>query len=209
MFNKIKKFFQAINGGSKNSKKTKYIILLAMIGIFLILISNIFSDKKEVPVDQDPFQQEGEETDSVDVMQKENSIDSEVKALENSYQKDLATMLEKIKGVSDVEVMVNVDSTNVNVYEKDLIKAKQSTEESDKNGGTRKVDDHTEETDVILIRQGDKEVPLLVQTKKPNVRGVFIVAKGVDHATVKKWVVESVAKVLEVPTHKVSVMPKE
>src|SRR5690625_6556456 len=48
---------------------------------------------------------------------------------------------EKIQGVSEVEVMVNLDSTNVKVYEKNLITGQQTTDESDKNGGTRKVED--------------------------------------------------------------------
>src|SRR5690625_6668223 len=108
-------------------------------------------------------------------------------------------MLEKIKGVSEVEVMVNLDATNSKGYEKNLIKGQQTTDESDEHGGIRKVEDQTEETQVVFVREGDREIPLLVQTKKPDVRGVFVVAKGVDHATVKMWVIESVAKVLDVP----------
>src|SRR5690625_7889355 len=100
---------------------------------------------------------------------------------------------EKIQGVSEVEVMVNLDSTNVKVYEKNLIKGQQTTDESDKNGGTRKVEDHTEETKAVLVRQGDQEVPLLIQTKKQTVRGVFVVAKGDDNATVQMCVIEDVS----------------
>ena len=104
--------------------------------------------------------------------------------------------------------MVNVDSTNVNVYEKDLIIRNSKTDETDRNGGMRKVEDETKETKLVYVRQGDQEVPVLVQTKKPEVRGVFIIAKGVENATVKKWIVESVSKVLDVPTYRISVMPK-
>src|SRR5699024_11093288 len=143
-----------------------------------------------------------------ETISEETSTTTEVGELETSYEKDLQDMLEKIQRVSEVEVMVNLDSTNVKVYEKNLISGQQTTDESDKNGGTRKVEDNTEDKNVVLVRQGDKEVPLLIQTKKPEVRGVFVVAKGVDHATVKKWLVEATARVLDVPTHKVSVMPK-
>ena len=94
------------------------------------------------------------------------------------------------------------------MFEKNLITGKQITDEKDKNGGNREIEDHTEETEVVLVRQGDQEVPLQVQTKKPTVRGVFVVAKGVDHAEVKKWVVDSTSRILDVPTHRVSVMPK-
>lgn len=138
----------------------------------------------------------------------EVSLITNVSEIEAHYEKSLQTMLNQIQGVSEVEVMVNVDSTNVQVYEKDLIVGKQSTEETDKNGGRRTVEDETQETKLVFIRQGDQEVPVLVQTKKPEIRGVFIIAKGADNATTKQWIIESVSKVLDVPSYKISVMPK-
>ena len=138
----------------------------------------------------------------------EVSLITNVSEIEAHYEKSLQTMLNQIQGVSEVEVMVNVDSTNVQVYEKDLIVGKQSTEETDKNGGRRTVEDETQETKLVFIRQGDQEVPVLVQTKKPEIRGVFIIAKGADNATTKQWIIESVSKVLDVPSYKISVMPR-
>src|SRR5699024_10542431 len=123
--------------------------------------------------------------------------------------KDLTAMLENIDKVANVEVMVNLDSTKVKVYEKNLITSQQTTDETDTQGGMRKLEDQSEETETVLIRQGDKETPILVQTKKPNVRGVFVVADGVEDIEIKKWVIEAVSRVLDVPTHRVSVMPKK
>lgn len=210
MKEKIRSFFQSIKSNNDNkqgSKKIKYLIVIGLIGLLLIILGNTFtSTPKEVK--QNSFKKGSEENAIEEVVSKEVSAESEVGELEASYEKDLQAMLNKIKGVSEVEVMVNIDSTNVKIYEKNLIKGQQTTDESDKNGGIRKVEDETEETQVVLVRQGDQEVPLLIQTKKPNVRGVFIVAKGADHATVKMWIVETTSKVLDVPTHRVSVMPK-
>ncbi len=70
------------------------------------------------------------------------------------------------------------------------------------------VEDENEEQQVVLVRQGDQEVPLLVETRKPEVRGVLVVAKGAEQATVQEWVVQAVSRVLDVPTHRISVMPK-
>lgn len=188
--------------------KTRYLIVIALIGLLLLLLGNVLKPKESEIVQESREDKEIQEIASEEVS-KETSTSLLVSELETSYEKDLEMMLDKIKGVSEAEVMVNLDSTNIKVYEKNLIKGQQTTDESDKNGGIRKVEDQTEETQLVQIRQGDQEVPLLVQTKKPNVRGVFVVAKGVDHATVKMWVVEAIAKVLDVPTHKVSVMPKK
>lgn len=203
----LQKFLQSISGDNQQSKKTGYLIIIALIALFLLILGNTFSSSKQKNNNEleikDPLEQNTKETAA-----KETSNELLADELEVSYEKDLQEMLEKINGVSEVDIMVNLDSTDIKIYEKDLIKGQQTTDETDKNGGIRKVEDHTEESQIVLVRQGDQEVPLLVQTRKPNVRGVFVVAKGVDQASVKMWVVETIAKVLDVPTHKVSVMPK-
>lgn len=194
---KIEKFL-------KENNKRKYIIAIALIGIVLIMMSNMFYSSNEL---NDPL---NIETDAQlhDEEIEEVSLITNVTEIEVSYEKDLQMMLNQIKGVSEVEVMVNVDSTNVNIYEKDLILGTQTTDETDNNGGMRNVEDETKETKLVYVRQGDQEVPVLVQTKKPQVRGVFIIAKGVENSTVKKWIIESVSRVLDVPSYRISVLPK-
>lgn len=207
---KLKYFFQSrIPTDKVLSKKTKYLIIVALLGLLLLILGNAFNPSSSKTITEPQTENlPGDEETAKETISKETTKESIVAELETSYEKDLQTMLNNIKGVSEAEIMIQLDSTDVKVYEKDLIKGQQTTDETDKNGGIRKVEDHTEETNVVLVRQGDQEVPLLVQTKMPEVRGVFVVAKGVDHATVKMWVLEAVSKVLDVPTHKVSVMPK-
>lgn len=176
----------------------------------MLILSNVFSDGTEKSqrnneVLQESMEQPNEETSGVETNKEGVAFEEE---METSYEKELEDMLNKIQGVSEAEVMVNLDSTNIHVYEKNLIKGSQTTEESDQHGGDRTVEDQTEESQVVLVRQGDREVPLLVQTKKPEVRGVFVIAKGAENKTVENWIVESVSRVLDVPTHRISVMPK-
>jgi stage III sporulation protein AG len=52
-------------------------------------------------------------------------------------------------------------------------------------------------------------VPVVVETKKPDIRGVLVVAKGAENIQVKKWIVEAVTRVLGVSSHRVSVVPKK
>ncbi|WP_240510200.1 stage III sporulation protein AG [Virgibacillus profundi] len=207
----FEKFFQQKNDDGKKkppSKKIGYIIILGLVGLLLIILGNVFSSPSEPGSDNQMGVQIEQGEQGVQETSAEESVTSDVDELESSYEKDLEAMLNKIQGVSETEVMINLDSTNVKVYEKNLIKGQQKTDESDKNGGTRIVEDHTEDSQTVLVRQGDKEVPLLRQTKRPEVRGVFVVAKGADHATVKQWMIEAISRVLDVPTHRVSVMPK-
>ncbi|RDW19159.1 stage III sporulation protein AG [Oceanobacillus arenosus] len=210
MKQKFENFFRSKSTNSGNhpiSKKTGYIIVLGLIGLLIIVLSNFFSPtKEEAEIDQALINPQPEDVEVTSA--EESPLTSDVAELEKSYERDLEAMLNKIQGVTDAEVMVNLESTKVNVYEKNLIIGEQSTDENDRNGGTRKVEDRTEESQIVFVRQGDKEVPLLVKTERPKVSGVFVVAKGADHATVKSWIVEAVSRVLDVPTHRVSVMPK-
>lgn len=206
LINKLQEFLKdKLNG----SKKTGYVILIGLVALLVILMGNIFSSSSQKDLGQDMPRLELEsESQSEEVSSHDSGTTSDVSVLEANYQKQLKEMLDKIDGVSEVEVMVNLDSTDVKVYEKNLIKGTQQTEENDRNGGTRNIDELTEETQTVIVRQGDQETPVLVQTKKPKVRGVLVVAKGVESATIKQWVVEAISRVLDVPTHKVSVNPK-
>ena len=71
-----------------------------------------------------------------------------------------------------------------------------------------RVEDESLDEKTVIIREGDKETPVVLRTEKPKVRGVLVVAKGVDNIQVKAMVKEAVIKALDVPAHRVSVSPK-
>jgi stage III sporulation protein AG len=50
---------------------------------------------------------------------------------------------------------------------------------------------------------------LVVKTVKPKIRGVVVVAKGAENATVKKLISDAVERGLEVPAHRISVVPRK
>lgn len=68
---------------------------------------------------------------------------------------------------------------------------------------TKPVEDQT-----VLIRKNNNEEPLLIQTRNPEIRGVLVIAEGVDQIQVKQMVIDSVSRLLDVSTHRIAVMPK-
>ncbi|MDC3414428.1 stage III sporulation protein AG [Aquibacillus sp. 3ASR75-11] len=213
MKNPLKNWLSSIHfkqDDTNKSNKVGYILIIALTGVLLLIVSNIFQPSKEEAAPPLPSENESKDIqgEKETILQKDDNKSEFVKSIESQYEKDLETLLNKIQGISDADVMVNLDSTKQKIYEKNLILGQQSTEETDKNGGERIVEDVTKEQQVVLVRQGDKEVPLLVQTKKPEVRGVLVVAKGVENIQIKKWVIDAVSRVLDVPTNQISVMPK-
>lgn len=210
MKNKLDSFFRPNNEQNdkenkdkKPSKKIGYLIILGLTGLLLLFISNMFSSSEEPEISQEPPSDQSEPTGG-----EEEMASTDISQLEEEMSGQLATMLNKIQGVNDAEVMVNLDATSEQIYEKNQTRGQQTTDETDQNGGSRVVEDQTEESQVVLFRSGDQEIPLLVQTKQPEVRGVFVVAKGAETPSLKNQVIEAVSRVLDVPTHKISVMPK-
>ena len=211
MKNPLEALFSQLKLRDNGNKPTKlgYILIIALAGILILIVGNMFQTPTENENPSPLTQNVEEEPNEQEVLSTKDENNSNIVAdLVESYETDLTELLEVMEGVSEVEVMVNLDSTNQKVYEKNLIVGTQSTEETDQNGGQRVVEDVTEEQQVVIIRQGDKEMPLVVQTKKPEVRGVLVVAKGVENLQVKQWVTEAVSRVLDVPSHRISVQQK-
>lgn len=194
-------------GGGEN-KRYHYVLLVVFLGIGIMIISNVLSqDETDNSI---KAMKNSNDTAEVEVFRSKDSIETKIiEEYERRYETQLKEALEGIVGVSDVTVVVNVDATEKLILEKNTTLRSQTTEEKDREGGERKVEDQSSDTQVVIIREGDKEAPIIIETKKPKIRGVLVVAKGADNIQVKKWILEAVTKLLDVPSHRVSVMPKK
>ncbi|MEJ8776499.1 stage III sporulation protein AG [Pseudogracilibacillus sp. ICA-222130] len=198
----IIKWIKYVVSWIEKDKKNKYILLIGLIGMLVLFIGN---NNKKIEEPNDVYIQEQDAQKETETIHVE---DEHIRVLEEQYEQSLQHILNKMNGIQDAEVMINIDSTNVQIYEKDHLTQKQQTEEQDTNGGTRQVEDESKETKIVFVREGEKEVPLLTQLKKPEVRGVLIIANGVQSANKQKEVIDAVAKVLDIPTYKISVQQK-
>lgn len=203
-------------GENQSDEKTndknyqKYLLVLLAIGIAFMLISNLLqsrpSNEKAAPV---LGSVKSEEKDAAVFGQKKIEGSGEMADYEASYENQLKEALEHIVGVEDVTVMINLDATETKVLEKNTVVQSQQTDEVDREGGKRKVEDMSRDEQVVIIRNGEQETPIVLKTKKPEIRGVLVVAKGAENLKVKQMVIEAVTRVLDVPNHRVSVLPKK
>ncbi|MCG4627797.1 hypothetical protein, partial [Anaerostipes hadrus] len=95
------------------------------------------------------------------------------------------------------------------VYEKNATIRNETTTETDKNGGERKIDSISKDDKVVIVQNGDKEVPLVTETRKPEITGVLVVCSGGGDVSIQKSVKEAVASALDIASYRVSVMPKK
>ncbi|MFO7289493.1 stage III sporulation protein AG [Planifilum fulgidum] len=204
LFDRLEKMWGGGEQGAKRVNTFRWLILIGCLGAALMILSSFFSVEREVPGDSSSADLKG---DSVPAAAFGNK-DMTMQDYEEMYESQLRDVLGKIVGVENVSVMVNLESSEETVVEKDRRETEQVTEESDKKGGTRKINEHTVEDKVVLYRTDEGEKPIVVKRIKPRVRGVLIVAEGAEDLKRKALIIEAVQRVLDVPVHRISVMPR-
>ncbi|WP_057911772.1 stage III sporulation protein AG [Peribacillus muralis] len=189
-----------------------YALIVVLLGAGIMMAGNLLttnqtgqtSDVKTV------FNNKQADKDDVETFgQKNQSEFKSTKDYEIYLQNEMKEALESIAGVQDVKVIIYVDASEKKVYERNKVTQKQVTEETDQEGGKRTVEDTSVDEQLVLVKSGEKEGPIISETKKPSVRGVLVVAKGAENIQIKKWIIEAVTRSLDVPSHRVSVMPKK
>lgn len=205
----LKKNLQSDEYTSKNKKiPPQFLLGFLVIGIIFIVGSNFFGHQ-ETTEEVIPTFKEVTEEESVETFGKVKESIVSLDEYKEQYETELTDILNEMSGVKNVQVIVTLSSSEKKVYEKNTTTHNQQTTESDKQGGTRQVDDESIEEQVVIVNNDGNETPVVVQTEPPVVKGVLIVATGMENLKIKERVIEAVTRVLDVPRHKVSVQPKK
>ncbi|MGP7816199.1 stage III sporulation protein AG [Niallia sp. 01092] len=207
----LKKWMTKDGAEGKKQGKMQYLIIIVLFGAAIMLLSNMFG-KDNSRTDVQAFSNASEASGNAaeeTFGQKSGGNNSGITNYEEAYKAQIKEAINHIVGVKDATVYVNVDATEKKVYEKNTNSQTQTTEETDPQGGKRQVEDSSTEQQLVVVQNGDKQVPVVVETKKPTIRGVLIVAKGAENIKIKSMIIEAVTRALDVPSHRVSVMPKQ
>lgn len=205
----IKKNITSNEYSSKNRKiPPQFLLGFLVIGIVFIVGSNFFGNQDPAEDAIPTFNQINTDNEAVETFGKVKETttldDYKVK-----YELELTNILNEMSGVKNVQVVVTLGTSEKKIYEKNTTTHNQQTTEEDKQGGTRQVDDESIEEQVVIINKDGNETPVVVQTEPPEVKGILIVATGIENLKIKERVIEAVTRVLDVPRHKVSVQPKK
>ncbi len=207
---KITAFFQ----GGENSdgfwkkpqaKMLNLLIMIGAAGVLLIILSNAF-----VPAKPEPQPETRSETPGSGVA----TGDSErlnISTAEEMLNRHLEKTLARIEGVGEVEAAVNLASTTEMEYAVNTTTSNRATQEKDPRGGNRTITEVNENGQLVLLRESEssKEAPVVIREIKPEVRGVMVVAQGAGDPQVKAGLIYAIQVYLDVPVHKVVVLPKE
>ncbi|HIW31520.1 MAG TPA: stage III sporulation protein AG [Candidatus Paenibacillus intestinavium] len=201
----IEKWFGGGPGGEKRVKVIQGLVIVGAIGIFLMLINSFFSLEKIDTGDQQPPTVSATE----EVFRNGDTAASSFATVEGPLEERLKEILEKMVGVGKVSVMVTVESTEEKVVERNLSTSESSTEENDRNGGTRHITTVTSDGQVVLYQASGGQQPLITKIINPRIRGVLIVAEGAEDAAVRKLIIQAVEKGMNVVPTRISVVPSK
>lgn len=207
---KIEELLGGGPGGSKRIRTFRWLVLIGLVGCGLMILNTFpFLSVKNVdpilPGRASPPPGEAQET----FLGGGGKDGTSFRDYEHAYESQLKDILTKIVGVGEVEVLVTIDSTEEITVEKNTRDSQQVTNETDPGGAKRHITNITRSGDPVVMQQDGKDAPLVTKTIKPKVRGVVIVAKGAENLTVKKLIVEAVERGLDVPPHRISVVPRK
>jgi stage III sporulation protein AG len=207
----LESFIGGGSGGPRRVKAFRWLVLIGLIGAVMLLAASLMNVKTVDPAKDPNLSPPHDE----DIPQQETFLGSDDKKgnsftdIESEFEGRLKDLLERIVGVGTADVMVTVDSTEETVVQLNEKTMSQITEETDRNGASRHITDITKDGQVVLYEVSGSQSPIVVKKVKPRIRGVLIVANGAENATVHKLIAEAVSRGLDVPIHRISVVPRK
>ncbi|MFF2090252.1 stage III sporulation protein AG [Paenibacillus sp. NPDC058174] len=192
-------------GGKKRIKTLHILLVIGLIGAALMVMNSFLSFNKVEPSAHDPNPAPTEEAAWSAGAKEGSTFD----LIEQPLEQRLKEILEKIVGVGTVDVLVTVDSTEEIVVKENDKESQSVTDENDKNGGRRHITSITKEGQVVITEVSGDQKPIVTKTINPRIRGVLVVAKGAENATVRRLIIDAVEKGVNVPANRISVAPSK
>lgn len=176
--NKIKGMFQEKNSKRKIENLVVFVIILI---VTIIIINLIFKDEKK-------------ENDNTSEIQNNENVKLATSKEDDTYNLEakLEEILKKINGVGNVKVLLTYSETSKTVAMYNEDSTKNDTEETDKQGGNRKVSETSTKKEVIYQEVNGQKIPVTQNIINPKIEGAIITAVGAQNTQVKENIIQAV-----------------
>ncbi len=202
--NKLKSIIGDGNNDGNNKKKIENLVFLVIVLIITVVVINYIwngnkSSNKTITNSAGRQLASSKTSQDADSNQSSSSINSE------SLERRLEDILKNIDGVGDVKVFINYSESSETVAMYNENSKKSTTEETDKSGGVRKVEETDSQKEVIYQEQNGNKTPIVQKTIEPKIEGAIITAKGASNINVKTNIIQAVEAATGLATHKIQV----
>lgn len=182
--------------GSSNNKKTieNLVVFIIILIVTVVMINYIWNGKEKEKTQKQNL-----------VGAKTLAEEPEKSQVDDDMESKLENILSKIKGVGEVKVAVMYSKTSeiVPMYNEDS--SEKLTEETDSNGGNRKVEETTVKKDIIYEENSGVKSPITQSIISPTIEGAIITAKGAGDAQIKANIIQAVEAATGLATHRIQV----
>ena len=202
--NKLKSIIGDGNNDGNNKKKIENLVFLVIVLIITVVVINYIwngnkSSNKTITNSAGRQLASSKTSQDADSNQSSSSINSE------SLERRLEDILKNIDGVGDVKVFINYSESSETVAMYNENSKTSTTEETDKSGGVRKVEETDSQKEVIYQEQNGNKTPIVQKTIEPKIEGAIITAKGASDINVKTNIIQAVEAATGLATHKIQV----
>lgn len=187
----------------------RWLIILGLIGAALMILNSFIHVKEIDPTNEGRASPDQQQPAKQTFLGGGSGDNSKFRDYEQAYENQIKDILQNVVGVGDVQVLVTIDSAEEIEVEKNNKDSQQVTNEKDTNGATRNITEVTRSGEVVLYQVSGEQHPLVLKYIKPKIRGVVVVARGAENVTVKKMISEAVERGLDVPPHRISILPRK
>lgn len=172
-------------------------ILIGLVSLIAIGMSFIYLGK-------------GSETPAQSILQaksaaSDQTTETKIGALEKELEKKLQADILQMDGVGKVQVSVSFATGLKSEYARNDNVTKNTSKETDKNGGTRETTQVTENNQVVLPNGSSQ--PVLVMEDRPEIAGVLVIAEGARDPKVREGIHTAVQTLLNIPSARITVVP--
>lgn len=182
--------------GSSNNKKTieNLVVFIILLIVTVVMINYIWNGKEK------------EKTQKQNLVGAKTLAEEPKKSqVDDDMESKLENILSKIKGVGEIKVAVMYSKTSeiVPMYNEDS--SEKLTEETDSNGGNRRVEETTVKKDIIYEENSGVKSPITQSIISPTIEGAIITAKGAGDAQIKANIIQAVEAATGLSTHRIQV----
>lgn len=132
--------------------------------------------------------------------------DNAVARMEKEMAADLEHILGQVEGAGRVRVQVALAGAVEREYASDQTVNRTMTEEQDRAGGSRLVNQVEESNKIVAVQAGTGQEAVVRRLRRPEVKGVLVVAEGAGDPAVRAALARAVQAAADVPLHRISVL---
>ncbi len=193
-----KRLLEKLTGGRK-LRKDQWLIVILM-GVLLCVIS--------LPVEKSETKSDISDNTGAKISElKQPSTDVQSADYVREWEEKLEKSLLYIEGAGQVKVLITLQESEQRVLARDGTESISETTEEDAAGGSRRVtENRIEKKTIYTVDERGQDVPYVIKTITPSVKGVVVIAQGADQPEVRQNIIEAIQVLFDMDMNKITIV---